>query len=576
MIDRLGLVLLHSVWQGVAIAAVLALLLLAARRAPADLRYGFALAALALLVALPVATFVRLAPANAVVGIGGTTTSTPGFSVIGTASGRTDPLGVLVELWAFGAAVLSLRLVGTLVHLDRWRRRHARPAPPEAQDGLDRLARRLGVRRRVALFLSDRIEVPSAWGVLRPLVVMPASLMTGLSPEGIEGILLHELAHVRRHDYLVNLVQSVVETALFYHPAVWWVSGVVRREREHLCDDLAVAALGDPAPYARALLLLEERRRAPRPALSAKEGKLMNRIARLLAPRPAPSRVSPFAPTFVALAVVGLALGGAFRADAQAKVAPPEKSGGAQKLAAERQRAAITAAQTAVLRAQIARLQRQLEVKLLAEKLRNTKDARARAALMQQVQIAEIRMKEATLRLVDPKANLPLGGAVRARVRAEYMGARALAGTPLRVGEIAAPASGGGGYAIATPLEGEIAFALPAQRDDSQKLANGRFRIEPDSRAGYTVDANHAPFTDVVRALAKQKGLSVVLGPGSYLDVTVMLASITAEDAMDVLCKATNASYTRQNGIYYITMTMPQPAGGGGFGGGGIGGGAPD
>ena len=317
MIERLGLVLLHFVWEGAAIGLVLALLLLATRRAPADLRYGLALAGLALLAVSPVATFLLLAPSRPVpVAVAGGATYTSGL----VAAGRTpnaNPLDLVVALWAVGAGVLSLRLVGTLLTLARWRRRHARPASDEAQASLDRLARGLGVRRRVALLLSDQIEVPSAWGVLRPLIVMPASLMMALPPVQVEGILLHELAHVRRHDYLVNLLQSVVETLLFYHPAVWWVSSVVRREREHLCDDLAVAALGDPAPYVRALLHLEERRRAPRPALSAKEGKLMNRIARLLAPRPAPFRPTPLAPSLAALAVVALALGGAYRANAQ-------------------------------------------------------------------------------------------------------------------------------------------------------------------------------------------------------------------------------------------------------------------
>ena len=317
MVDRLGWTLVYFVWEGAAVAAGLALALLAAGRGRAALRHGLALSALILLAALPLATFVLLAPAPVTVS-SGTFRATRGEAIeagISTSSGAKMP--VLVGVWAIGVAVLSLRLAGGMFQLERWRRRDARPAPPEDQARLDALGRRLGLRRRVALFLSERIEVPSAWGVFRPVVVLPASLMTGLAPTQIEGVLLHELAHVRRHDYLVNLVQGVVETALFYHPAVWWVSSVVRRERERLCDDAAVAALGDPMPYARALLHLEERRQMPRPALSAREGDLMNRIARVLAPKPAPTRLSPLAPGLVALAVAGLALGGVLRAEAQ-------------------------------------------------------------------------------------------------------------------------------------------------------------------------------------------------------------------------------------------------------------------
>ena len=317
MIERLGAALVLFVLQGTAVAAGLAVLLGVVRRA--DARYAFALGALVLMAALPVATFLRPSPALTFASSGPLRVVSGPLSVGGVAVATPFPWVVL--LWSVGVGVLSLRLVGTLVYLERWRRRHARPASSADQSRLDALARRLGLRRSVRLYLSDRLEVPSAWGVLRPIVVLPASLMTGLPTASVEGILLHELAHVRRHDYFVNLVQSVVETLLFYHPAVWWVSSVVRREREHLCDDLAVAALGDSAPYARALLHLEERRREPRPALSAKEGNLMNRIARILPSRSAPRRVSPL-PSFAALAVAALALGGVLRAEAQTKVVP--------------------------------------------------------------------------------------------------------------------------------------------------------------------------------------------------------------------------------------------------------------
>ncbi len=327
MVDRLGWTLVHFVWEGAAVAALLALALLLTRRSTPGLRYGLALGTLVVLAALPIATFWALAPAP-ITASSGSLRFTAGEAIVGTPTALAK-MPLLVGVWAVGVVLLSFRFAGTMVYLYRWRRRHTRPAPREEQAKLDALARRLGLRRRIALLLSDRIEVPSAWGVIRPVVVLPASLVTGLSPAQIEGILLHELAHVRRQDYAVNLLQGFVETALFYHPAVWWVSSVVRREREHLCDDVAVAALGDPMPYARALLHLEERRQAPRPALSAREGNLMNRIARILSPKPASARLSPLAPSLAALAVVGLALGGVLRAEAQA--APVENPTTARK-----------------------------------------------------------------------------------------------------------------------------------------------------------------------------------------------------------------------------------------------------
>jgi TonB family protein len=130
---------------------------------------------------------------------------------------------------------------------------------------------------------SALVQVPTVIGWLRPVVLIPASCLTGLSTMQIEAILAHELAHIRRHDYLVSVLQSVIETLLFYHPAVWWVSRQVRRERECCCDEMAVAVGGDRLAYARALSALEERRSySPEFVLGANGGVLTMRIKRLL------------------------------------------------------------------------------------------------------------------------------------------------------------------------------------------------------------------------------------------------------------------------------------------------------
>ena len=138
------------------------------------------------------------------------------------------------------------------------------------------------------------MNVPTALGVVRPAILLPVCALTGLSPEAIEAVLAHELAHIRRHDYLVNLLQTAAETLLFYHPAVWWVSRRVRIERENCCDDLAVVATGDSRGYVRALVVLEEirapRQVTPGPAVAADGGSLWRRIARLM---PASSSSSP-------------------------------------------------------------------------------------------------------------------------------------------------------------------------------------------------------------------------------------------------------------------------------------------
>ncbi|HEV7786499.1 MAG TPA: M56 family metallopeptidase, partial [Thermoanaerobaculia bacterium] len=150
------------------------------------------------------------------------------------------------------------------------------------------LSRRLGIARAVRLLESAAVPVPAVIGWLRPVILVPASALAGLSPQQLEAVLAHELAHVRRHDYLINLLQAAVETLLFYHPAVWWVSSQMRRERENCCDDLAVAICGDRLGYARALADLEGLRTpSPRLAMAADGGSLLDRIRRLVgAPAP--------------------------------------------------------------------------------------------------------------------------------------------------------------------------------------------------------------------------------------------------------------------------------------------------
>src|SRR6185295_3081242 len=148
---------------------------------------------------------------------------------------------------------------------------------------LSRTAQRLGVRQAVAILQSTLVDVPAVVVVVRPLVLVPASALTGLSTRELEAVLAHELAHIRRHDYLVNLLQTTIETLFFYHPAVWWVSAQARQEREHCCDDLAVAACGDVLTYARALTALEHLRGCEvQLAVAASGGSLLVRIQRLL------------------------------------------------------------------------------------------------------------------------------------------------------------------------------------------------------------------------------------------------------------------------------------------------------
>jgi len=189
----------------------------------------------------------------------------------------------LVMAWFAGTLIFWMRLTGGWVVAARMRSMLVRPASKEWQQKLDALKARLRISRPVRLFTSALVQVPTVVGWLRPVVLVPVGALAGLPPEHIEALLAHELAHIRRHDYLVNMLQSIAEALLFYHPAVWWISSHIRNERENCCDDVAVEISGDAFAYARALADLEQHRPAHlNPALAANGGSLPDRIARLL------------------------------------------------------------------------------------------------------------------------------------------------------------------------------------------------------------------------------------------------------------------------------------------------------
>ncbi len=295
-----GWTLLHFAWQGAGVAAALGVARSLSRRASSELRYGTACAALTLLVLLPMATFVlehstsettapsappplvQTAPPAGDASVAMATNAPSTWNR--TAVEASFPY--LVVIWLVGIAVLSLRFGAALAFASRVRRATRATIAPW-QERCDELAQSMGVRRTVRLCESLMLGVPSVVGWFRPVVLMPAGIFVGLDARQIDAILAHELAHVRRYDYLVNLVQTGVETVLFYHPAVWWISRVIREEREHCCDDLAVATCGDPVVYARALAELDDLRFAPPAfAMAATGGALSRRIARILGRTP--------------------------------------------------------------------------------------------------------------------------------------------------------------------------------------------------------------------------------------------------------------------------------------------------
>ncbi|MFM7804342.1 MAG: M56 family metallopeptidase, partial [Verrucomicrobiota bacterium] len=167
--------------------------------------------------------------------------------------------------------------------LHRWATRETSAAPSEWQERCDSLGRRLGLRSQVPLRESPRVHGPLIVGWFRPMLVLPLGMLQSLPGLQIEALLLHELAHVHGRDPLIHLLQHAVETLLFYHPGVWWVSEQIRREREHRCDDRVIEAQGEGHSLAEALVTLAERMPASEPlGLAATDGSVASRVRRLL------------------------------------------------------------------------------------------------------------------------------------------------------------------------------------------------------------------------------------------------------------------------------------------------------
>ena len=325
--QNIGLALLHSLWMLTAIALLTAPLLRLLRRRAAATRYTIACAALALMVIAPVAAYTYLhtqhTPSPPAVPFASTTPTAPNLTIthqpilesplppsetaaptLAPESAETaitpapplvattptssfhwtDTLPFLTAAWLLGVTLATTRLLGGWVLVQRLRSRDTAPLPGNWPNRANQLAARLGLKRPVSFLTSTRAAAPLAIGFIKPVVLVPLAVFNDLSPAQLETILTHELAHIRRHDYLINLLQCLAETLLFYHPAVWYVSSVIRTEREHCCDDLVIHHSGYRANYALALSRIAELIHQPRLTPAATSGPLAQRIRRILQP----------------------------------------------------------------------------------------------------------------------------------------------------------------------------------------------------------------------------------------------------------------------------------------------------
>src|SRR5580658_7442875 len=313
VVSTLGWTLIHFLWQGALLAVVMA----GALRwvGAADHRYRVALATLVAMSLAPLVTFAYLSNSQYAPGHSSVVAATdlltalnssPNLWKTGAVAGHADwnSAEIVALAWLTGVFFFSLRAAGGWWMLHRLRQRCRELAPEPILSMCLALRERMGIRRVVRFCASTAVEAPAVLGWFRPIVLLPLASLSGLSLEQLEAVIAHELAHIQRLDAFVNLLQVAVETLLFYHPAVWWVNRVIRTEREHCCDDVAVEVRGDALDYARALALMEERRLLPEFALAVNSRPLRDRVARLLG-NEMPARPVPVAVVLALCLVTG-------------------------------------------------------------------------------------------------------------------------------------------------------------------------------------------------------------------------------------------------------------------------------
>lgn len=309
----IGWAILHSIWQATAIGFALAAVLKLLYSTKPQVKYALACLALSGMLVLPAVTAVVFHSAQNTSFVsmmdldsgerpysefrverderteGVLLSKTTDSRNVPAKSGNTSSivgdkvLPLLSLIWLLGVVFYSSRLGQGMYSITRLRRDKSRISAPMLNDLLNELGRRLGLERKIEIYVSPLINTPMTMGWIYPLILIPPSSLVGLSPHQLQTIIAHELIHIRRYDYVINLLQSVTETLLFFHPAASWASRKIREEREFVCDDLTVELCADPVDYARALTRLARfQRQEEKLVLASTDGQLKGRIYRIV------------------------------------------------------------------------------------------------------------------------------------------------------------------------------------------------------------------------------------------------------------------------------------------------------
>ncbi|GLU56326.1 hypothetical protein Dfri01_57870 [Dyadobacter frigoris] len=297
--------LVHSLWQGALLVLIASITLYLLRKSPAAVRYNVGILALSTQVISSLVTFsyyyFNATPKILSTALKTTTGNVADWKTLTYELSLTSKVQLwltahiqeLVICWLIGAAVLVVRFLGGWIYTEYLRHNSRLVMNKEWRARFGVLTAKLKVYQSIELKESSKILTPMVIGTLQPVVLIPIGLLLGFPTAQIEAILAHELAHIRRHDYLINMLQSFIEVVFFFHPALWWLSERVRVEREHCCDDLAIEACGDRLSLAHALVGIAEFKtnHSLAMAFASKKPLLLQRVKRVLGVAPKSTRI---------------------------------------------------------------------------------------------------------------------------------------------------------------------------------------------------------------------------------------------------------------------------------------------
>lgn len=345
IIQAFSWMLIHSLWQGLLLAVATAIVLIATKRSGARLRYNLVAVQFLLFIAVCCGTFVwewYQAPVKVITPLAGTIggEASQWFHLDAESirwfaqaciSYFTANAPMVVLLWSILFVFRSLRMMGSLVYIYRAKHKYTYAPPADWQSRVELLCEKLQINKAVRLLESGYVKVPMVIGHLKPVILMPVGLLAGLPVEQVEAVLLHELAHIRRHDYVVNFLQTLAETVFFFNPGLLWISSLLRDERENCCDDIALEQTNDKREFVQALISFKEyalNNDRYAVAFSGKKNHLLHRVSRILSNKN--QTLGPSEKVFFMMGIVTLSLIVATAAIAQ--IRPADYNGAKEKI----------------------------------------------------------------------------------------------------------------------------------------------------------------------------------------------------------------------------------------------------